>query len=290
MAARVLFWGVGVGDTLNLRLVALRKGECLDGYRVDSVIGEGGCARIYRARDLKHDRPVALKVPRTRYPDETTWAEFDREFVQNRKLHHPNVLRILELFEVRGSPVLVTPLGRRSLAERLTRPLPLAEALRFERQLLLALAHSHQQHVIHCDVKPDNLLFMPSGRLVLSDFGSARRGRRTVAGDGSGTKGYMPPEQLALRPSARSDVFAAGVVFDEMLFGARPSGRQSARYRKRRLPKGVIDLIERAVAIDPTDRYRDATEMLEELRRFERRLRTARRAFARPRYRRPRHY
>jgi len=209
-------------------------------------------------------------VPRTKYPNAGTWAEFEREFSENRKLRHPNILRVLEMLEVRESPVLVTPLGRRSLAQRLRGPLRVREALRLERQLLLALSHAHREHVLHCDVKPDNLLLMPSGRLVLSDFGSARRGLRTVVGDGVGTKGYMAPEQVAFRPSARSDVYAAGVVLKEMLFGA-PSEWAQARPR-RGVPSAVLKLIRKAMDDDPARRYPDAAAMLVDLRKVERML------------------
>lgn len=256
-------------------MVSLREGEWVGRYRVGKQIGTGGFSKVYRGFDTRAHRPVALKVPATRYPDEEELEDFRHEAQQNRKLRHPHVLRVLDLDLSRGFPILVTPLARGSLADRLLVPISVTRALRYGRQMLLALAHAHDRHVLHCDVKPENLVMLPNDRLALTDFGTARRGSRTVHGDGAGTAGYMAPEQAAGRPSPRSDVFSAGVVLRDMLLGPRCKDLRSSR--RARVPPDLLTLLDRALDPEPSRRYRDARAMLDELRRIERRLAARRR-------------
>ena len=256
-------------------MVSLRHGERVGRYRVGRQIGVGGFAKVYRGFDTRRHRAVALKVPATRYPDAELIEDFRHEAQQNRKLRHPYVLRVLDLDVSCGFPILVTPLGRGSLAERLGAPIAVPRALRYARQLLLALAHAHAHHVLHCDVKPENLVFLSHDRVALTDFGTARRGSRTVQGDGTGTAGYMAPEQAAGRPSPRSDVFSAGVVLGEMLLGRR--WKDPRNPRRARLPFDLLAVLDRALEPDPSRRYRDAGAMLLDLRRVERRLADRRR-------------
>ena len=246
-------------------MVTLRQGGPLGRYRVDTLLAVGGFARIYRGIDMKLRRRVAIKVPVKRYRRREMIEEFRHEAHENRKLRHPNVLPVLDFFVVDDLPVLVTPLGRTSLADRLRSPLPRARLLRYTQELLMALAHAHSRGVMRLDVKPENLIVLWSGALALGDFGTARRGHRTVVGDRVGTTGYMPPEQAAGHPSPRSDVYAAGVVIREMVRGPREKPTQ------RRLPKGLDALIDRATQIEPRRRYPDAVAMLAELRRVQRR-------------------
>jgi serine/threonine protein kinase len=246
-------------------LVTLRQGGLIGRYRVDSLLAIGGFAKIYRGLDRKLRRRVAIKVPATRYRRRACIDEFRHEANENRKLRHPNVLPVLDFFVEGDLPVLVTPLGRTSLAELLEAPLPRARLLRYAHEMLQALAHAHRRHLMHLDVKPENLIVLWSGRLALGDFGTARRGRRTVVGDRTGTTGYMPPEQAAGHPSPRSDVYAAGIVVREMMHG------RNDEPPRRGLPEGLLGLVERATQLDPRRRYPDAIAMLAELRRLERR-------------------
>lgn len=257
-------------------MVSLREGERIGAYRVGKQIDAGGFSKIYRGWDTKKRRAVALKVPARRNPDPEIVADFEHEAKQNRKLRHPNIVPVVEIDRSRGFPILITPLGRGSLAEKLRAPLSLPRALRYGRQMLLGLAHAHDRHVLHCDVKPGNLLVLPGDRLGLTDFGTARRGRRTVRGDGAGTTGYMAPEQAAGRPSARSDVYSAAVVLSEMLLGSRWRSRHDPR-RKKKIPPDLQALLDRALDPDPARRPADAREMLVDLRRIERRLAARRR-------------
>lgn len=259
-------FSAGEGYASSRRLVTLRQRRLVGRYRIESLLAIGGFAKIYRGFDLDRRRRVAIKVPATRYRRRAAIEEFRHEAIENRKLRHPNVLPVLDFFVEDDTPVLVTPLGRTSLAERLERTLPRARLLRYANEMLAALAHAHRRRLMHLDVKPENLIVLWSGRLALGDFGTARRGRRTVVGDRTGTTGYMPPEQAAGHPSPRSDVYAAGVVIREMLHGR---GRPEARPH-RRLYIGLQALVECATQEQARRRYRDAVAMLAELRRIER--------------------
>jgi serine/threonine protein kinase len=260
-------------------MVRLRPGQLFGRYRVLAEIATGGFANVYRAHREGSTRKLALKVPSARRPDAEVIADFRHEARENLRLRHPNVVPVVDHGEVDGVPYLVMPLGRGSLADLIDGGLPVAKALRYGRQLLLALAHVHAHHLIHCDVKPDNLILLSNDRVALADFGLARRGWRTVVGDGSGTMGFMAPEQAAGRPSARSDVYAAGIVLATLLFGSLKRAKIPYDHpRVRRLPPGLIELIARATDLDPSRRFRDAGEMLAELRRVEARARRARKS------------
>jgi serine/threonine-protein kinase len=215
---------------------------------------------------------MALKVPIAGRPTRAAVDAAWREAGAHSRLRHPHILRLLDLEQVDRIPILVMPIGRGSLAERIRRPFPLRKALGYAHQLLLALGYMHRRHVLHCDIKPENLILLHDGTLALADFGIARRGRRTVNGDGSGTRGYMAPEQARGRPSARSDVFSAAMVLATMLLGFFSKDPIGQLRRRRRLPPGLPELIQRALDPDPRRRHRDAVEMLDALRLVERRL------------------
>ena len=118
--------------------------------------------------------------------------------------------------------MIAFPLGEQSLDDRLAKRMSLRTALDLGEQLLRAIAFAHENRVIHCDVKPDNLLLFPNNRLRLTDFGISKIAHRTISASGAGTVGYMAPEQAMGRPSARSDVFAAGIVLWQMFSGYLP--------------------------------------------------------------------
>lgn len=263
--------------------VHLSPGQRIGPYRVVVPLGAGGFGRVYRGVDTRSRRTMALKVPVAGKPTRAAIDAAWREAAAHGQLRHPHILRLLDLEEVGRIPVLVLPMGRGSLAERIRRPFPLRKALGYAHQLLLALGYMHRRHVLHCDIKPENLIVLGDGTLALADFGIARRGRRTVNGDGSGTRGYMAPEQARGRPSARSDVYSAAMVLATMLLGHFSKDPIGKLRRRRRLPAGLLELIERALEKDPRRRHRDAVEMLDALRKVERRLarmRTTRRGGA----------
>jgi serine/threonine-protein kinase len=220
---------------------------------------------------------MALKVPVAGRPTPAAIDAAWREASAHSKLRHPHILRLLDLEQVERVPILVMPIGRGSLASRIRGPLPLRKALEYTHQLLLALGYMHRRHVLHCDIKPENLIVLGDGTLALADFGIARRGRRTVNGDGSGTRGYMAPEQAKGRPSARSDVYSAAMVLATMLLGYFSRDPIGQLRRRRRLPPDLLELLQRALDRDPRRRHRDAVEMLDALRKVERRIERQRR-------------
>jgi hypothetical protein len=147
----------------------------------------------------------------------------------------------------------------------------------YAEQMLAAVAYAHEQHVIHCDIKPDNLILFPEGRLMLTDFGIAKVALHTIRASGSGTIGYCAPEQAMGQPSFRSDVFSLGLVLYRMLSGQLPEwpfhwpppGHE--RLRQKAHPE-LIALIRRAIEVDPYRRFANAGAVLAALRRCRQRV------------------
>ncbi|MEZ6197609.1 MAG: serine/threonine-protein kinase [Planctomycetota bacterium] len=232
-------------------------------YRLGKRLGRGGFASVYAARDLVEDRPVALKIPDIPGDERQVMNALRRELRVVQRLDHPNVLlpRNAEILE--GKLVIAFPLGKESLAHRLSRRLATDKALAFAHQLLDALAHAHEEGVLHCDVKPENVILFPDDVVRLADFGIARFAKGTVKGSGAGTLGYLAPEQAMGRPSFRSDVFSLALVVWRMLSGTLPSwpyasplpGREKVRERA---GQPVLEVLERALALDARRRFRDA--------------------------------
>lgn len=256
-----------------------RSGKRLGKYKILRRIGDGGFATVYRARDTIEGVEVALKIPSADVADTPLLADFAREAKMAATLEHPNILPLKNADVIEGTFVLAYPLGAESLADRLRRRFSLLKAVDWSEQLLSALAHAHERNVIHCDVKPDNIIVFDDGRVRLTDFGLARVTAKTRTVSGSGTIGYMAPEQALGRPSARSDVFSACITIHRLLGGEMP------KWPFDWPPPGherVVDrapefstLLRRGLKIDARQRYADAGEMLEAFqsarRRFERR-------------------
>jgi hypothetical protein len=145
--------------------------------------------------------------------------------------------------------------------------------LSFTEQILDAVAFAHQRRIIHCDIKPENLILFPGNRLKLTDFGIARVAQRTIQASGSGTVGYIAPEQAMGKPSFRSDVFSIGLISYRMLsgywaewpFAWPPPGFSQIRTK---VHPDLIGLLRRSIEVDPRKRFRDATQMLSLFRRI----------------------
>ena len=240
-------------------------------YRIVRRIAEGGFAVVYEARDTIEGYKVALKIPHRM--DEDTRETFERELKLAARLNHPNILPIKNADRYDGRLFLATLLGKESLEDRLKRRIATATALDLGQQALAAVAHAHAHKVIHCDLKPENMLLFPDGELKLADFGVARVALRTVRGSGTGTLGYCAPEQAMGKPSFHSDVFALGLVLcrlfsnqlPEWPFEWPPPGIERLRAK---LDPEMIALIRRALEVDPRKRYRDAGRMETEYRRI----------------------
>ncbi len=246
----------------------LRVGTRLGKYRLDKRLGRGGFATVYAATDILLGMKVALKIPSTELVSEELVEEFRREARLTAKLDHPNILPIRDATFVEGRLVIVSPLAERTLDDRLQKRIAFESAYQLLHQLLQAVAHAHFRGVIHCDIKPENILLFEDKQVRLADFGIAKAAQRTVCGSGTGTVGYMAPEQAMGKPSARSDVFSIGLLAYRMFSGKWPEYPfewplpGAARFRRHTHPD-LIAVIRKALAIRPRDRYRDAGQMLD---------------------------
>jgi serine/threonine-protein kinase len=238
-------------------------------------------ATVYLARDLRHDRPVALKVLHPELAHALGPERFVREIRLAARLDHPHILSVYDSGETAGQLWFTMPfVDGESLRQRLTREpqLPLPEALRITRAVADALGYAQRQGIIHRDVKPENIL-LQAERCVLADFGLARAvdaasERLTETGFALGTPAYMSPEQGAAdrHLDARSDIYSLGCVVYEMLAGEPPfTGRTAQALIARRLTDPVPDLctvrdvprqvervVRQALARSPADRFADA--------------------------------
>ena len=248
-----------------------------DRYLLERELGRGGMAVVYLARDLRHDRPVALKVFRPEAGGPLGADRFQREIRVTAALHHPNILPVFDSGLAAGHPWYTMPfVAGESLRIRLDRhgSLPAAEALSLVREIADALAYAHAEGVVHRDIKPENVLLTGSHALV-ADFGIARLlgpvdARLTSAGDAVGSPAYMSPEQVAGEPvDGRTDVYALGCVLFEMLAGRPPfTGANPRAIMSRRLiepapaltsvrpdtPAWLSRALGRALARDPAER------------------------------------
>ena len=205
-------------------------------YQIEEIIGKGGSGIVLRAFDRTAQAVVALKVLKSELASDAKWAKrFSRELRLGRPIQHPNVCRIFDIGEADGHRFLTMELARGgTLRDQLKRGesamRPLAERLADAEAVIAGLAAIHAVGIVHRDFKPDNLLRMEDGRLVLSDFGLATDAANAPGATVLiGTPHYMAPEVLAGEPATtRSDVWALGVVLHEIFFGRRPERRATS--------------------------------------------------------------
>ncbi len=245
----------------------IRVGSRLGKYRLERRLGIGGYASVYAAVDTLLGIKVALKIPSDAAMSSELLEEFRREVRLTMKLDHPNILPIRDATFIDGHFVIVSPLGERTLDDRLRHRMAFETAFDMMTQLLQGVAHAHEHGVIHCDIKPENILLFEGSRLRLADFGIAKAAQRTISGSGTGTIGHMAPEQAMGKPSMRSDVFSIGLIAYRMLSGCWPEYpfqwpmTGNANLRRRSHPD-LIAVIRRSLSVNPRQRYRDAAEML----------------------------
>jgi Tol biopolymer transport system component len=227
--------------------VSLAPGSRLGPYEIVAPIGSGGMGEVYRARDTKLDREVAVKV----LPDEVAahpdaMARFEREAKSVAALNHPNILGIYD-FGTDGAVAYAAMelLEGETLRDRLEAgPVPVRKAIDYAHQIAVGLAAAHDRGIVHRDLKPENVFLTREGRVKILDFGLAKRigsaapeektsaptiSQHTDPGTVMGTVGYMSPEQVrGLAVDARSDLFAFGAILYEMLSGNRAFRRHTA--------------------------------------------------------------
>lgn len=265
----------------------LQTGQTVGAYEIVAPLGVGGMGEVYRARDLRLKREVALKVlPQSFAADPERMARFQREAQVLASLNHPNIAQIYGVVEDRA---LVMELVN---GETLSAPSPVPIALSYARQLAEALEYAHEKGVVHRDLKPANIKVTAEGTIKVLDFGLAKvTGQRPASGDPSvtptatltatqsgmilGTAAYMSPEQAAGRPvDRRADVWSFGVIFWEMLTGRKLFQGESAAHilaavltariefalLPRETPARIRDLLARCLDRDEKTRLRDLGE------------------------------
>jgi TolB-like protein/tRNA A-37 threonylcarbamoyl transferase component Bud32 len=261
-----------------------------DRYAIEREIGQGGMATVYLARDLKHDRRVALKVLRPELTASLGLDRFLREIRTTAQLTHPHILPLLDSGDAAGTLFYVMPyVEGESLRDRLTREkqLPLDDALQLTREVADALSYAHAHGVVHRDIKPENIL-IESGHAVVADFGIAKAiaaagsERLTETGLSIGTPAYMSPEQAAGSQDVdgRSDLYSLGCVLYEMLSGETPytgPTPQAILAKKLSAPVPLISVVRDAVSANveaalskalartPADRFSTAALFAEAL-------------------------
>jgi Tol biopolymer transport system component/tRNA A-37 threonylcarbamoyl transferase component Bud32 len=259
-------------------------------YAIEREIGTGGMATVYLARDLRHNRRVALKVLHPELSAVIGSERFLKEIELTANLQHPHILPLFDSGEAEGLLYYVMPFVEgESLRARLERErqLPVADALRLTTEVAGALEYAHRHGLVHRDIKPENIL-LQEGQALLADFGialavqSAGGERMTQTGLSLGTPHYMAPEQATGERGvdARADVYALGAVMYEMLAGEPPftgpttpavlsrvltERPRSVRLGRPQVPEHVEAALERALEKLPADRWQTAKELADAL-------------------------
>jgi serine/threonine protein kinase len=264
-------------------------GTVLSGrYRLEAKLGSGGMSTVYLARDTTLDRPVAVKVMHREMSEQADQLErFRQEARAVAKISHPNVVAVIDAGEDGGYPYIVFEyVEGETLKARINRigALDVQEALAYAIEVARGLTVAHARRMIHRDIKPQNVLIDAEGRAKLTDFGISRQLEKegmTATGRVLGTTDYVAPEQAMGRGTdQRSDIYSLGVVLFEMLTGHVPFQADSQvgvamKHVNEELPDVQADrpelsaatalVVERATAKDPTKRYADIGEMIDDL-------------------------
>lgn len=264
-------------------------GQTLGNYEILSLLGEGGMASVYRARQLNIQRFVAVKVIKAGVTNIEQFAQrFVREVRVIAGLNHPHIIKVFDYGEQNGLAYLVMEFqSGGSLADLIDKgPLPLQRASTLLEQIASALDYAHRQGVIHRDLKPQNILLDADGNAILTDFGIAKifdtNTALTQSGTLVGTPAYMAPEQWQGRPiDARADIYALGIVLYEMISGRLPFEGETPfsvmhkhiydqpasiiGYRPE-LPQPVDQVIKKALAKDREQRFATAGEFAQAFR------------------------
>jgi serine/threonine protein kinase/tetratricopeptide (TPR) repeat protein len=289
--------------------VRLASGARLGPYEILAPIGAGGMGEVYRARDTRLGRDVAVKVIIPRFAaDADLLRRFEQEARAASQLDHPNILVVHDIGSHEGSPYIVSELlDGESLREKLGAPLPPKKAVEYALQVAHGLAAAHEKGIVHRDLKPENLFVTRDGRVKILDFGVAKlthpaipsvalteaptAAPATGTGVVIGTVGYMSPEQVLGKPlDSRSDLFSLGVILYEMLSGKRPFQKDTipetvAAILKEEPPElsgaqraaapGLDRIVRHCLEKDPTTRFQTARDLGFDLEDLSRQLETS---------------
>jgi len=266
------------------------KTALADRYRVEREIGQGGMATVYLAQDLRHQRPVAVKVLHPQLALSLGPDRFLREIQIAARLQHPHIVPLYDSGQAGDFLYYVMPFVEgESLRQRLEhhRPLPIDEAVRIARAVATALDYAHRQQVVHRDIKPENVM-LHEGEPLVTDFGIAKAvtvasaKSLTQTGTAVGTPAYMSPEQAAgeAELDGRSDIYSLGAMLYEMLSGAAPFTGPTVqaimaklfadtvrplRDQRNEVPEWLDQAVTKALAKQPSGRYATAAQFAQVL-------------------------
>jgi eukaryotic-like serine/threonine-protein kinase len=273
----------------------IRPESNISHYRIVSKIGAGGMGEVYRARDSRLDRDVAIKVlPAELSNDEDRLRRFEQEAKATSALNHPNILTVFDIGEHDGAPFIVAELldGEELRARLDEGPIPLRKTIDYAQQIVSGLSAAHQRGIVHRDLKPENIFVTNDDRVKILDFGLAKLRETPTNIHGSedatkkaltdpgvvmGTVGYMSPEQVRGQAAdTRSDIFSFGVILYEMLTGRRAFGGESVVETMHsilkddvpelddsgvRIPPAVGKLMRRCLEKKPEHRFHSAHDL-----------------------------
>ncbi|HLN81469.1 MAG TPA: serine/threonine-protein kinase, partial [Thermoanaerobaculia bacterium] len=281
--------------------MSLSPGTRLGPYEIEGPLGRGGMGEVYRSRDTRLDRSVAIKIlPSAFASDPESVRRFEKEARAVASLSHPNVVTLLDVGEQEGVRYAVTELvAGETLRSRLAAgPLPQREAAEIAAQIAEGLAAAHARGIVHRDIKPENVVITPSGFARILDFGLAKQSGAAIGVQASedeptrselltepgivaGTVGYMSPEQVRGEAvDGRSDIFSLGVALWEMLIGRRPFTGDShvetlnailkeepqPELALDTLPEDLARIARRCLEKRPENRYHSAADLAHDLR------------------------
>src|SRR5437899_681454 len=264
--------------------MADRLGQQFGNYRLVSLLGQGGYAEVYLGQHVRFNQQAAVKVLHAHLSDVEA-EHFQQEAETIAILAHPSIIRVLDFDVQEGVPFLVidyAPNG--SLRQRYPKGslVPLPQIVSHVRQVADALQYAHEQKFIHRDVKPENMLLGRREEVLLSDFGLAALSHSSGSlstQEAIGTLSYMAPEQIEGHPRAASDQYALGIVVYEWLCGSRPFEGSATEVMVQQLtmpppplhqqvatiPLGIEQVVLRALAKDPKDRFTSVADFAEAL-------------------------
>jgi tetratricopeptide (TPR) repeat protein/TolB-like protein len=274
----------------------LAEGSMLGPYRVDAFLARGGMGDVYRAKDTRLRRPVAIKVlAQTKTGDPHRVARFMHEARATASLDHPHIVKVYDVGRVDGRTYLVAELLEgETLRGRVARgPMPASDVTRIAIEIARGLQAAHAAGVVHRDLKPDNIFLTIAGPTKILDFGiaklaqdeSVRDGFSTLTGVVLGTAGYLSPEQIrGTAVDGRADLFALGALMFEMLTGQRAFAREhtvdtlhailheppsDALLERPGVPPALAAIVTRLLEKSPDARYRSATDLVDALERVD---------------------
>jgi len=271
----------------------ITKGQKInDRYEIIKSIGEGGMANVYLAQDVILDRRVAIKILRGDLAnDEKFIRRFQREALSASSLSHPNIVEMYDVGEDNGDYYIVMEFveGRtlkQYMKKRTNGHLTIGEAVDIMLQLTDGIAHAHDSYIIHRDLKPQNIMIRDDGKIKITDFGIAmalNSTQLTQTNSVMGSVHYLPPEQATGKGSTiKCDIYSMGILFYELLTGILPFKGENAveialkqmkepipsvRKQNPSVPQSVENIIIKATAKNPKNRYNDVKEMHNDLKR-----------------------